>query len=200
MSKNIYPIGNQYHGRFKTAIDLKIQYSNISCPSCSENMLLGWFTGVTIPFRLGLGSSQHGTQLRIANGIRNGPSPLVKATKCQNTVTEKKPLQHGGESVANVIQKSKRNKSYPRMLTSCAATVTLQWGIWKEPAGSLLLCPTDGQFYWLPSQKSWVSIVSHPTQPARLSTEATSGCGLCWSGQLSSREQSEGDQSMWKKE
>lgn len=89
--KNIYPIGNQYHGRFKTAIDLKIQCSNISCPSCSENMLLGWFTGVTKPFRLGLGSSQHGTQLRIANGIRNGLSPLVKATKYQNTVTEKNP-------------------------------------------------------------------------------------------------------------
>lgn len=157
---------------------MKIQYSNISCPSCSENMLLGWFIGVTIPFRLGLGSSQHGTQLRIANGIKNGPSPLLKATKCQNTVTEKKPLQHGVESVANVIQKSKRNKSYPRMLTSCAATVTLQWGTWKEPAGSLLLCPTDGQFYWPPSQKSWVSTapILHSQQGFPLRPLLAVGC------------------------
>lgn len=30
------------------------------------------------------------------------------------------------------------------MLTSCAAIVTLLGGAWKEPAGSQLLCSTDG--------------------------------------------------------
>lgn len=144
-----------------------------------------------------------GTQLGMANGRGNGPSPVMKITKCQNTVDRKIPLWQKNTPaawtrVANVIQShsdEQQEWEISRIWECSRAVLLLCWeelgGNQLAPCSSALLI--DGQFYWQPFPRI-------PTQPARLPTEATSSSGLCWPGQLSSREQGEEDQSTWRKE
>lgn len=124
------------------------------------------------------------------------------------------PLQHGWESVANTIQSHSDEqqewdishtwecKSHLRMLTSCATVLTLLWGTgtWREPAAPC--SSADGWAVLLTAIPKRIVGVHrpHPTHSARLCTKAPSSRGLCWSGQLSSREQSEEDLSAQRKE
>lgn len=129
--------------------------------------------------RLGLGSPQHVTQLRMANGSSNGLLALNenKTTKChRNTVTEKYHCSMEGKQYQMSFRRATgmRNESYLRMLMSYAAIVTLLWWTWMEQARSMLFCSSDE---WPFLKGWWISIVPHPTQPSRLSTRPVGAVG-----------------------
>lgn len=151
-------------------------------------MFPGLLIGKTILSRLRLGSSQHVTQLGMADGSRNRPIALMKTTKHHKHCDRNIPLQREGETAVNVIQKSNRSEKWVTAENahevSCDSNSALRNWNGITLLRALLLYSWVVDFHCLPSYAA-----------IKTSNQASSSSRLFWSSHLSNKEQSEEDES-----